>query len=249
MHAAKLKPEMFQVTRDDQPGAMEKVFSEWDRHDRFGIVIHETWGAMGASLLIQGTIAEFYRARRAVGIKDIYPEIYAFHVGRDFGDLSMFDFWPFHKEVVVANHPASVLQAINDRAITRLAVPVGRVRSYNFMWPEWAAAKDRVRTVIGYHSSGVTPGADIRISATTAEVENNTQGSFDLLAEMKEYFDSDEPDSKRWIGHGMKRLAAVTAEQTQRARELHQVNVHNGLATESYLSTDLDYALGRLVPG
>lgn len=248
MHTHRLKPEMFEVMRPDVRGGMEIVFPDWDRHDRLGIVIHEPWGAIGASLLLQGAVAEFFRARRAAGIKDIYPELYAFHVGRDFGNLSMFDVHPYHKEVVVESSPEKVLQAINDRAITRLAVPVGEARPYDFMFPERISVYDRVRTVVGYHPTGVTAGGDISIRATSAEVEDNTVATLDLLKVQEPLVHTDERDMRRWLGITNTRISAVTPLETQQAINLHQANVRDGLATESYLATDLDYALARLVP-
>ncbi|MEU6192291.1 hypothetical protein [Streptomyces sp. NPDC047061] len=247
MHTNQLTPDMFEVRHDGAVGGMDSIFPDWDRHDRFGIVIHEAWGAIGASLLIQGAVSEFFRARRAAGIKDIYPEIYAIHVGRDFGDLSMYDFWPHNKETVVENNPAKVLQAINDRAITRLAVPAGERKRYDLIWPEVIAVKDRVRTVIAYDASGRTPEADIEIHATSDKVEPNTVQSLDILTPIQEYKDSELPDQRRWIGYVNARLTAVTPEETQRALEAHRANLKDGLPIETFLKADVKYALDRLV--
>ncbi len=40
----------------------------------------------------------------------------------------MFDVWPDHKEVTVPDHAEELLQAINDRGITRLLVEDGAAR-------------------------------------------------------------------------------------------------------------------------
>ena len=59
------------------------------------------------------------------GPNGIYPEIYLFHVGGRHGDHSPYDFWPARKEVFVDADPREVLDQINDKGITRLAVPDG----------------------------------------------------------------------------------------------------------------------------
>jgi len=55
----------------------------------------------------------------------IYPDYFLFHVGRPLGDHARLDIWPRRKEVVVPEDPQGVLDAINDRAITRLVVEDG----------------------------------------------------------------------------------------------------------------------------
>ena len=86
-------------------------------------------------LLIQLAVLAFYEsvpARR--GTPPRYPEIYLFHAGGRFGDFNAFDFWPPRKEVFLPADPAMVLEALNDRAITRLAVPEGMELPERFMF-------------------------------------------------------------------------------------------------------------------
>src|ERR1700704_281478 len=82
-------------------------------------------GSTGASYLLQLAIVSFYdvRPQRRSETERIYPNIFIFHVGEDQGEHVMFDFFPQRKEVFVDNTPARILEAINDRGITRLAVP------------------------------------------------------------------------------------------------------------------------------
>lgn len=249
MHTAeRLNVDMFDVEVNGTPGTIESVFPGWDRHDRFAIVIHEPYGAVGASLLVQASVAEFFRTRRQAGLEDHYPEIYAFHVGRDFGDLSAYDFWPFRKEVVVRSDPDSVLRAINDRAITRLAVPDGANRSPEFMRHELLAAEDRTRTAVAYSSTGRVDRADIAIRATSPVTEQNTIATFDLLGFTKNFCDSHSPGVQQWIGHVGARLNAVSAQEKARAIGAHEAVLVNGMATETYRTIDVEFAFARLVP-
>ena len=56
--------------------------------------------------------------------RSVYPEIYAFHIGKSHGAHAPYDFWPSRREVILrTDDHREVLDAINDRGITRLAIP------------------------------------------------------------------------------------------------------------------------------
>lgn len=248
MHSNQFKPEMFDISIDGEPGTLSGLFPDWNRYDRFGIVIHEAWGAVGASLLLQAATAEFFRARQAAGISDIYPEVYAFHVGRDTGDLSMYDVWPFWKEVIVERNPARVLQALCDRGITHLAVPSGPVQPFDFIWPEKIAARDRIRSVIAYSADGKTEGANIEIRSDNDQMRANTHGTLHIDEVIQEWKDTELEDARRWIGYVISRELATTPAEIERARELHQAKLVEGVCIEQYRRENLKYGLARLVP-
>lgn len=128
MHVAgELFVEAFEAQVEGERVSPDTVFPDWSPLDRFGIVVTEPLGGLGASLLIQLAIAMFYSVRpdRRAGAP-VYPEIYLLHVGGPHGDFSYFDFWPPRKEVrVAAAQPVSLLEAINAHGITRLAMPLG----------------------------------------------------------------------------------------------------------------------------
>lgn len=250
MHTATmLDVSKFKVTVESQLGTCSSVFPGWHPWDRFGIVIHEPYGAIGASLLIQTAVAEFFRARREAGRRDIYPEIYAFHVGRDHGDLSVFDFWPFHKEIVVANDPVEVLHAINDRGITRLAVPDGAAHETAYIWPEKRAAQDRVETVVAYAAGGRVHDADIEIRSLSPDVEFNTEKTFGIadFALSLTASESMTDDERRFLGHSWARQFNVPASLREDARRRYEANLIDGLTTETYRMADVGFALSHLV--
>lgn len=249
MHTNELTERMFDIWIDGKAGSLSTIFPDWHPWDRFGIVIHEAWGGLGASMLLQGAICEFYRARRALGISDIYPEVYAFHVGRDHGDMSIFDVWPFWKEVVVANEPGEVLIALADRGVTRLAVPHGNPvdAQSKFVWPEVILSKDKIRTVLAYSPDGVTPDADIEIRSSAALVSANTIDTLNAEEARKAFLHYTDPDVLRWMACMETRKNAVTAEETERARATHQAKKHGEAYVESFRRVSLDYAMARLV--
>jgi hypothetical protein len=111
---------------DGRPARLEDLFEGFGEQDRLGVVMSRPCGAVGASALIAATITAFYDLHRARG-EDfyVYPDYYLFHVGRPLGDHARLDVWPRRKEVVVGEEPQAILEAIDDRAITRLVVEDG----------------------------------------------------------------------------------------------------------------------------
>ena len=186
MHAAsQLFVEAFEVQIDGERVSPDTVFPDWSPLDRFGIVVTEPLGGLGASLLLQLAIAMFYSVRpdRRAGTP-VYPEIYLFHVGGPHGDFSYFDFWPPRKEVrAPASQPVALLEAINAHAITRLAMPLGDMgaesvlRSGPSTWAEQASAMERLRSCFGYASDGRVTDGDVRISSRDPRVQENITDS------------------------------------------------------------------------
>ena len=127
MHSSReLRSSSFAVRVDGRPARLEDLFEGFGEQDRLGVVMSRPCGAVGASALIAATITAFYDLHRARG-EDffVYPDYYIFHVGRPLGDHARLDVWPRRKEVVVREEPQAILEAIDDRAISRLVVEDG----------------------------------------------------------------------------------------------------------------------------
>ncbi len=170
MHTSALRSDEFQITVDDRPASIRDVFPGFDEHDRLGIVIHDELGAAGAGTLILAAVTAFYDRLRAAGDPFFaYADYFAFHVGADHGTLRKLDVYPAHKEVVVANAAEPILQAINDRAVTRLLVPEapapapsGAERPESAVNPETRhSAQRRLRNALIYSPTGQTRHADV----------------------------------------------------------------------------------------
>jgi hypothetical protein len=183
MHTAHLfQPRDFAVVIDGHEADLCALFPDGSTFDRFGIVVTEPLGSLGASLLIQAAIADFFAIRperRDVGAA--YAEVHVFHVGGPHGDHSYFDFWPRRKEIYLEpGVPISLLVEINARAITRLALPEGGLgdlellKSGDSTWAEQAAARDRLRSCFLYSPSGRVADADVEISSAAESVERNS---------------------------------------------------------------------------
>ena len=166
MHSSsELDRSSFVVAVDDAPATVDDLFPDFSEHDRLGVVVREPCGAVGASCLVLAAVTAFYDIQRARSADFyIYPDYFMFHVGRRFGDHSMLDVWPAHKEVVVADEPEEILRAINDRAITRLLVADGEASEARFDAESLASAQNRVRSAFAYSAAGRVAEADVRVT-------------------------------------------------------------------------------------
>ena len=164
MHTAEqLDRSMFSVRIVGQKADRSDVFPDWMATDRLGVVVWQPFGAVGASHLIQLAITCFYDLRpERRGPNGVYPEIYLFHVGGRHGDHSPYDFWPARKEVFVDADPRDVLDQINDKGITRLAVPDGSAVPATHRPKERETALDRIISAFAYSPTGQTPGGESR---------------------------------------------------------------------------------------
>jgi len=155
MHTTGLRSDAFEITVDGRAATIDDVFPGLDEHDRLGIVIADDLGAAGAGNLILAAVTAFYdrlRAREAEFFA--YADYFAFHVGADRGTLRKLDVYPAHKEVVVPGDPEAILEATNDRAVTRLLVP-DRPPSASELAPETRhSAERRIRTALVYSPTG-----------------------------------------------------------------------------------------------
>lgn len=279
MHTAVLKEGLFDVEVDGAPGSLTDVFPRWHKHSRFGIVIQEPLGTAGASLLIQAAISEHFRglptewahmaARELPGpaeLVGLYPEIYAFHVGRRHGELGIVDFWPAYKETLVEAEPTRVLHEINAKGITVLAVPEGEEREVRYIWPEHRAFLWRMEGVLSYSPDGRVAEPDVQLRSLDPELVRNTYAILDPVdryREMREHFNEDRTaltyegftydgnvldDLKRHVGVVDTRQYEVSAEERAAATAVKDAQLTDGHVTETFRRRDVDYALRRLVP-
>lgn len=175
MHTVtQLKTAMFDVSVDGAPAKPADVFPGWHLHDRLGVVIDEPLGGLGATHLIQLAITSFYdAAERRRGELTVYPEIFAFHFGKGHGSHAAFDFWPARREVMLSGDPCDLLDAINDRGITRLAVPDRSARAFEYRPKEADTALDRIQSAFAYDPSGRVKDGTIRIAGNHRASEFN----------------------------------------------------------------------------
>jgi hypothetical protein len=172
--ARQLDQSQFAVTIDGKASSREQLLPGWGEHDRLGVVVDEPFGTVGASLLLQLAITAYYDARAERREGRLYPEIYLFHVGAAHGDHGFYDVFPARKEVLVPDDPAVILEAINDRAITRLAVVDGPSEPVRHHLKEPAAALERIVSAFAYSPTGRVAAPDVEIAALDRRAVVNT---------------------------------------------------------------------------
>lgn len=256
MHMAHLVgADMFEIRRGERPAAPADVFPDWTAGDRFGIVIDAPFGGLGAAHLIQLATALFYDAkpsRRAE--RPVYPEIYALHYGRGFGAHAPFDFWPARREAILEEDHRVLLDAINDRGITRLAIPERPRRDIEHRPKEEDAALDRIVSAFVYRPEGRVERPDFTIRGTSPRTEYNAKKVLALAAEAPARPDAGarpsatikESDTSYhdWIAL---RRADTDAEDRARAGQRREARLDAaGLTTESYRLIEVADALRRL---
>jgi hypothetical protein len=251
---------MFAAFEQGAPVELESVFPDWGVYDRLGVVMHEPFGALGASHLIQLSIVLFYDARpsrRAGRVqpgdeRSIYPEIYLFHVGGRHGNHGSFDFWPARKEVFIENDARAVLDAINDRAITRLAVPDTPPIPIEHEWKEPAAARDRIGSAFAYSATGRVVDPDFEIAGLDPITEFNVRTTLSpdetaLRARADAQVASDPDLIAR--SHPVRAVPRLSEARhgLRAATERRETLRNDSVATESYRRVTVDEALHMLV--
>ena len=245
MHSAReLKSSSFAIDVAGRRAALEELFDGFGEQDRLGLVMRRPCGAVGASALISATVTAFYDLQRARGPDFfIYPDYYLFHVGRPLGDHARLDVWPRRKEVVVGERPQEILEAIDDRAITRLLVEDRPPGEPVFEEETLASARARISTCLAYSPRGRVEDADVRIASNPV-----TEGYVEAILEPEERL------ANLRAGRGNGALAeAIAARAGEVAPEVRREIklarrglVEGGVAVETYRRIDLDEALALL---
>lgn len=194
MHVAQqLRGEQFECRIGGEAVGHEAILGEWHPLDRFGLVVDEPLGGLGASLLLQLAITQFFDCRpgrRSAGAT--YPEFVLFHVGGPHGDFSHFDFWPPRKEVMLPpNDPVALLEAINSHGISVLALPAGEhgdlsaFESGPSSWAEQGSALDRLRATFIYSPSGRVDRPDFELRSAAPQARENIDGTLDIISTVR----------------------------------------------------------------
>jgi len=246
MHSSEeLRSSLFRIAVDGRDIALTELFGGFDGRDRLGVVVHSPHGAVGASALITATVSAFYDIQRARGPDFfIYPDYFLFHIGRPLGDHSMLDVWPSHKEVVVPNEAERILEAVNDRAVTRLLVEDGEPADAAFERETLASTRERIATCLAYSASGRVRGADVSIESNPV-TESYVETVLDPEAHLAELRAGDDPTGT-YAEAIAARVAEVEPEIRAGIREGRAALAENGRPVETYRRIGLDEALALL---
>lgn len=244
MHSSReLRSSSFEIEVGGVAATLEELFEGFGEQDRLGVVLTGPCGAVGASTLITATITAFYDIQRARGPDFfIYPDYYLFHVGRPLGDHGRFDVWPRHKEVVVRDGADRLLEAVNDRAVTRLVVEDGVAGKQPSDPAAVASARARVETCLAYSPSGRVEDPDVRITGNTV-TEGYVEAILDPEGRMARLRAEGNDERADAIAA---RAGEVDRDSRQRVLDGRRELAENGVPVETYRRIGLDEALGRL---
>ncbi|HZA86859.1 MAG TPA: hypothetical protein VE466_08275 [Acidimicrobiales bacterium] len=244
MHSSReLSSSSFEIEVGGVTAPLEELFEGFGEQDRLGVVLTQPCGAVGASALITATITAFYDIQRARGPDFfVYPDYYLFHVGRPLGDHGRFDIWPRHKEVVVPDGADRLLEALNDRAVTRLVVEDGAAGEPPSDPGAVASARARIETCLTYSPSGRVDDADVRI-ASNPVTEGYVEAILDPEARIARLRAEGNEERADAIAA---RAGEVDRASRQRILAGRSDLAEHGVPVETYRRIGLDEALGRL---
>jgi hypothetical protein len=244
MHtSSELSEKSFDVRIGDSVASSGDLFPGFDEHDRIGLVVSSPHGALGASLLYLAAVHAFYELCRERSDEFwIYPDFFFFHVGRRHGYHGSLDVWPDHKEVLVEPDEDRLLEAVNDRAITRLIVPEGLELGRPEQREGLASYAQRMRGAFLYSSSGRTTSADVSIRGddATARYVANVLDPASRAAELGPGYVANVIQAH---------LCEVPQETRDRLRRERQALLIDGRECETYRRITPDGALEHLAAG
>lgn len=271
MHlATQVNESMFSLSLEGRPAQRREILPEWGKSSRLGILIGEPYGAVGASLLIQLAVTAFYDAQPTRREPDPqYPEIYLFHVGGRYGDHRPFDFWPPRKEIFTGSNPLELLEAINDRAITTLAIPsglstgsaeaVGEFKASGAPWSEINSFQERVVSSFLYSANGSLPDGDLTIEGLDDVLERSVERVTEPRRSL-DWYKNLQPDqlatalpgpgtieqTQFWASSLLDRFDEVNSEDMLQAQDRRRDRLTGGKPTETYRRLTTDQALSLL---
>jgi len=260
MHTAfGLKQEMFEISINGVRATRDRLFTA-HRHERIGVVVTSSLGALGASFLVQLGITAYYDAPDTTRHSSPhYPELYFFHVGGAYGEYSLMDAWPSRKQVYLPDDGPATLEAINSHAITHLILPDEPNRNDLHGFVEPNAALDRLEGCFLYDPSGRTHDADLAIRAVDRRALRDIFHTINLREAMTTLVASfpvpDDPverqDNEVWIAQANRHLDDTT-EEDRRIAERRRLMLDEPSGTlETYRrisGAEAVRKLGRILP-
>lgn len=191
MHTTKVLNSLdFTIKINGQEGVLEDIFPCFNKYDRLGIVVRRPGGGIGASGLLMAAITRFYDFYRPlIGNEPnklrIYPDFFIFHVGKRHLNYYWLDIWPTHKEVILEDEPEIILEAINDRGITRLLVEDTMPSNKSFLRETISSAESRIVSTIAYSPGGRVDNGDVSIKSCS-DVEGYVHSTIEISEELSE---------------------------------------------------------------
>lgn len=189
MHTTKVLNSLdFTIKINGQACVLEDIFPHFNKNDRLGIVVRRPGGGVGASGLLMAAITRFYDFYRPLLGNEpdklrIYPDFFIFYVGKRHLNYYWLDIWPTHKEVILEDDPELILEAINDRGITRLLVEDTLPSNKSYLRETISSAESRIVSTLVYSAGGRVDNGDLSIESCS-DVEGYVQSTFKISEEL-----------------------------------------------------------------
>lgn len=189
MHTTKVLNSLdFTIKINGQEGVLEDIFPHFNKNDRLGIVVRRPGGGVGASGLLMAAITRFYDFYRPLLGNEpdklrIYPDFFIFYVGKRHLNYYWLDIWPTHKEVILEDDPELILEAINDRGITRLLVEDTLPSNKSYLRETISSAESRIVSTLVYSAGGRVDNGDLSIESCS-DVEGYVQSTLKISEEL-----------------------------------------------------------------
>lgn len=230
-----LKTTDFEFLIDGYDASLDDVLPGFNKNDRIGIVVKTVGGSIGVGALLMAIVTQFYDFYRPYlgnnpGELRIYPEFFVFHVGKFHMNHANLDVWPPHREIIVEDEPERILEAINDRGITRLLIEDTEPSSeMNMFMPETiSSAEQRIVSALAYSPTGSVKHYDVKAMSCNA-AEGYILGAIKMTQELSK--DEKEQLSKR------RQDALMNGRVTETYRRITVIEAIKSLSKSTELSS------------
>lgn len=171
MHSSFLRGTDFNLTYEGKQVPHAEYFSHFDSTERVGVISPDRFDAIGAGSLLMAYITAFYDRYREEGEEFFaYPDFFTFQMNDPIANYSMFDVWPFHKNVFLDGDQNERAAAITDRAVNILLVPEGRTSEPAIEPVGLESARRNIRRCFTYSTTGSVAAPELIVTCTKTEL-------------------------------------------------------------------------------
>ena len=171
MHSSFLRGSDFNLTYKGEQLSHCDYFADFETTQRFGVVSPDRFDAVGAGSLLLAHTTAFYDRYRANGDEFFaYPDFFTFQLSDPIANYSMFDVWPFHKNVLLEGDQNERAAAITDRSVNILLVPEGRTSELAIEPVGLESARRNIRRCFAYSTRGSVSDPELSVTCKKPEL-------------------------------------------------------------------------------
>jgi len=182
MHSSNIRGTDFRITWRGKEIPHEEFFLSLRDTDRIGVVIPHRLEGIGAITLVLSYVTAFYDRYRERGSEFFaYPDYFTFQREAPCANYSMFDIWPYYKNVHVPPDAQQTSEAITARGVNILLVPDNDIRDAAIEPAERESARRNVRRCFAYSETGTTASSDLTIKCQSDLLRDYAMAVIDSL--------------------------------------------------------------------